>query len=270
MISLTFALTMSTFSIAAAAQPTLLDQGYRQLYNLNFESAHRAFADWEKTHPDDSMGAVSEAAAYLFAEFDRLHVLQSEFFTDDNGFLRRERSLNPDAAAKRDFEDALQRANRLASATLARAPEDENALLATLLRVGLHSDYISLIERRNLAALSEIKQSRVIAQRLLALHPDCFDAYLAVGIENYLLSLKPLPLRWLLRVGGAQTDKHTGIEGLRITAEKGRYLLPYARLLLAVAALRDKDTVTARRMLAWLASEFPNNKLYREELLKLK
>ena len=75
---------------------------------------------------------------------------------------------------------------------------------------------------------------------------------------------------WVLRLGGAQTDKRIGIERLRITADKGRYLLPYARLLLAVAALRDKDTLTARRMLAWLASEFPNNKLYREELLKLK
>jgi hypothetical protein len=270
MTPLTAALMLSAFTVPAAAQPTLLDQGYRHMYNLNFTEAHRAFADWEKTHPDDPMGAVSDAAAYLFAEFDRLHVLQSEFFTDDKGFLRRERSLTPDAAAKRDFQDALERAHHLASATLARVPDDENALLATLLRLGLHSDYVSLIERRNLAALSEIKQSRVIAQRLLALHPDCYDAYLAVGIENYLLSLKPLPLRWVLRLGGAQTDKRTGIERLRITADKGRYLLPYARLLLAVAALRDKDTLTARRMLAWLASEFPNNRLYREELLKLK
>jgi len=39
--------------------------------------------------------------------------------------------------------------------------------------------------------------------------------------------------------------------------------------LLAVAALRDKDIAGARGMLAWLASEFPNNKLYQEELLKV-
>ena len=270
MTPLTAALMLSAFTVRAAAQPTLLDQGYRHMYNLNFGAAHRAFADWEKTHPEDPLGAVSDAAAYLFAEFDRLHVLESEFFTDDAGFLRRQRRLAPDAAAKRDFEAALERSRRLASVALARDPKDENAMLATLLRVGLHSDYLFLIERRNLAALKEAKQGRLIAQRLLALHPDCYDAYLAVGIENYLLSLKPLPLRWVLRLGGAQTDKRTGIERLRITADKGRYLLPYARLLLAVAALRDKDTLRARRLLTWLASEFPNNRLYREELLKLK
>jgi hypothetical protein len=57
---------------------------------------------------------------------------------------------------------------------------------------------------------------------------------------------------------------------LRITAEKGRYLKPYARLLLAVAALRDKDRVRARELMAGLASEFPHNRLYAEELARLR
>ncbi len=35
---------------------------------------------------------------------------------------------------------------------------------------------------------------------------------------------------------GAQTDKESGLAKLKIAAEKGHYLLPYARLLLAVAA----------------------------------
>jgi hypothetical protein len=70
------------------------------------------------------------------------------------------------SAAKRLFEDALDRADNLASTALARAPEDENALLASVLRVGLQADYLSLIEKRNLAALSEVKQSRIIAQHL--------------------------------------------------------------------------------------------------------
>jgi hypothetical protein len=32
------------------------------------------------------MGFISDVAAYLF-ELNRVHVLQSEFFTDDDGFL---------------------------------------------------------------------------------------------------------------------------------------------------------------------------------------
>jgi hypothetical protein len=211
------------------------------------------------------MGPVSEAAAYLFGEFDRLRILQSEFFTDDNTFLHRNR-LTPDPTVKSAFEQALQRAEQLAS----RAPAgDANAGLATLLRIGLHADYLALVEKRNIAALSEVKTSRTLAEQLLAKHPECYDAWLAVGVENYLLSLKPAPVRWMLRLGGAQTDKDTGIARLRITAEKGRYLKPYARLLLAVAAVRDKKPLEAKQILSWLSTEFPRNHLYREELAKL-
>lgn len=270
LLPIVFLLLAASAQAAACPALPLLDQGYRLMYDLKFAQAHRTFAGWERIHPDDPMGPISDAAAYLFAELDRLHVLQSEFFTDDDRFLRRERGLAPDPVAKRNFEDALERGERLASATLARVPEDENALFAMVLKVGLHSDYLSLIEKRNLDALSEVKRSRSIAERLLALHPDCYDAYLAVGIENYLLGLKPLPLRWLLRLGGAQTDKQTGINRLRVTAEKGRYLKPYARLLLAVAALRENHRARARDILEALAAEFPDNRLYRKELLKLR
>jgi hypothetical protein len=254
---------------ALAADPGLLDQGFGEMYNQEFAKAHTSFAELEKLRPGDPMGPVSDAAAYLFSELDRLHVLQSEFFTDDSGFLDRQRALAPDPAAQRAFEEALRRGDKLASATLAQSPKDENALFAAVLVHGLRSDYLSLIEKKNLPALSEAKQARKEAQTLLQAHPECYDANVAVGVENYLLSVKPLPLRWLLRLGGAQTDKQTGIERLRITAEKGRLLRPFARLLLAVAALRDKDTETARRMLTWLTSKFPKNDLYRQELLRL-
>jgi hypothetical protein len=253
-----------------STQTASLAQGYAQMYNLNFPAAHRSFADWEKSHPADPMGPTSDAAAYLFSEFDRLHILQSEFFTEDDSFLSRQHQLAPNANAKRDFDNALERARALVSAALARDSKDENAMLAQVLCVGLHSDYLFLIEKRNFTALSDAKQGRKIAQNLMAAHPDCYDAYLAVGIENYLLSLKPIAVRWLLQLGGAQTDKQTGIKLLRITAKKGLYLKPYARLLLAVAALRDKDIATARQNLASLAAEFPNNQLYRKELAKLK
>jgi hypothetical protein len=269
-IRVVFALLVLAVAAGAHAEQPSLDQGYRQMYNLSFDEAHHTFQAWEVLHPRDPMGPVSDGAAYLFQEFERLRVLESEFFTDDESFFARQRALNPDPTVKRAFETALARTELLAAAALKSAPNDLNAMFASLLRLGLRADFLALIEKRNLAALTEIKQSRAIADQLLARHPSCYDAYLAAGVENYMLSLKPAPVRWLLRWGGAQTDKQAGIDRLRITAEKGHYLLPYARLLLAVAALRDRNKDLARRQLAWLASEYPRNRLYRQELEKLK
>ncbi len=255
-------------ALAQSNAPTLLDDGYRDMYNLDFERAHEAFHQWEQAHPADPMGPASDAAAYLFREFDRLHVLEFELFVHDSNYEKRAK-LTPDPQVKQAFDVDLDKATQLVNGILARDAGNADALFVSALIQGLRGDYIALIEKRDLTALGYMKNGRAIAEKLLAAHPSYYDAYLAVGVENYLLSLKPAPVRFILRISGAQTDRTAGIEKLRITADKGHYLLPYARLLLAVAALRDGNNDSARQLLSGLAREFPHNHLYTMELAKL-
>jgi hypothetical protein len=245
-----------------------LDRGFRQMYNLDFSGAHGTFHQYQATHGDDPLGHVADAAAYLFAEFNRLQILESDLFTDDRKFDGRSQQ-KPDPAVKVAFDNELNRSDELVSKVLATSPSNANALFARVLANGLRGDYTAMIEKRNLASLSYMKSSRVTAQQLLAVDPTCYDAFLAVGVENYLLGTSPAPVRWVLRMTGSQTDKDEGIQRLRLTAEKGYYLAPFARLLLAVAALRDKDKNTARVLLAGLATEFPRNQLYSTELARI-
>jgi hypothetical protein len=261
--------TMKFFVIAAIlalpvfAAPSL-DEGYAHLYNLDFAEAHRTFQDYHREHPEDPMGPVSDAAAYLFSEFDRLHILQSEFFTHDQHFAT-DHKLAPDPEIKRRFDAALDAAGRLTD----HVPESDNVLFAKVLRAGLRSDYMGLIEKRYTPSLREMKNGRMLAEKLLARNPDFADAWVAIGIENYLLSVKPAPVRFLLKLTGAQADREKGLEKLRITAEKGRYLAPFARLMLAVAAMRDNDSTKATELLKGLIRDYPRNPLYAQELARL-
>ena len=248
---------------------TPLDDGFRHMYNLRFAEAHATFQGYEKTHPADPLGPVSDAAAYLFHEFERLRILQAEFFVEKDTLHDYVKPV-ADPALKANFEQALERGRVRSAAMLAKNPNDPDGLFAESMRLGLHADYLALIEKRNISSLNQIKLGREIAEKLVAAHPSYFDAYLAIGLENYLLSMKPAAVRWLLRMGGAQTDRDTGIDKLKLTAENGRYLQPYARLLLAIADLRDKRPADAKKKLLWLTSEFPDNPLYRNELAKLK
>ncbi len=245
-----------------------LERGFQQMYDLNFAAAHQTFHDYQRAQPDDPMGYASNAAAYLFSEFNRLHILESDLFTDDTRFEHRSKAT-PNETVKTEFENELAKSDAAASKILARNPDDANALFAQVLADGLRADYTALIEKRNFASLAYMKSGRVLAEKLLTIDPNCYDAYLAVGVENYLLGVNSAPVRWLLRMSGAQTDKDAGIQRLRLAADKGHYLAPFARLLLAVAALRDKDRQTARVLLAGLAKEFPNNQLYVTELARI-
>jgi len=255
----------------AADLPSLsptLEAGFRQMYNLDFDGAHATFEAWKAAHPDDAVGPVSNAAAYLFSEFNRLHILESELFTDNDKFVKRKK-LVPDPQVRDAFGRELTKADQIAGRVLSNSPRDANALFAKVMANGLRGDYAAMVEKRNMAGLGYMKAGRVLAQKLLAQDPSYYDAYLAIGVENYLLGESSAPVRWFLRLGGAETNKEDGISKLRLTAEKGRYLAPYARLLLAVAALRDHDRETARRLLSGLADEFPQNHLYRKELAQL-
>ena len=260
---------MTTMLLAALVTAACcLDEGFAQMYNLDFPAAHRTFADWMKTHPEDPMGPAADAAAYLFAEFDRLRILQSEFFLDDDRF-RGARRLAPDPAVQKAFEGRLLKADELAARALAKIPGDTNAMFAGVLVLGLRADYQGLIEKRYLASLATTRTGRAAAERLLAADPQFHDAWLAIGVENYLFSLKPLPLRWLLQLAGNATDRELGLKQLRITAEKGRYFKPFAELLMAVAALRANDAAGAKVILRSLRDRFPRNRLYAEELARL-
>jgi hypothetical protein len=255
--------------ISASLGPSApLDLGFRQMYNLEFSDAHKTFQTYIKAHPEDPFAPTSDGAAYLFDEFNRLGVLQTELFVDDEKFKGREKPA-PDPAVREKFNGAIAQSQKLADAILQRSPRDRNALFATVLNLGLESDYLALVEKRDLASLAYTKRAGLAAEELLVVDSTCYDAYLAIGVENYILGLKPAPVRWLLRLYGAETDKDIGIEKLQLTATRGHYLLPFARLLLAVAALRDKNRIQAKELLQNLAQEFPNNQLYRRELSRL-
>jgi hypothetical protein len=274
MLIRTLAVRGATVLLAAALLPlgcsaeSLLDKGYRQMYNLNFAAAHKTFAEVEETNPTDAMGPVSDAAAYLFTEFDRLGILRSDYLVSDQSYFVANKPKG-DPEIRKKFDAALKRGDRVAEAKLKEAPTDAGAMLAKTMSLGLHANYDAMIDRHHLAALSEVKESRETAQKLLAIHPDVYDAYIAQGIENYLLSQKNVALRWFLRLGGAQTSREVGLEKCEITAEKGHYFKPYAQLLLAIADLRDNNREGAKQKLTWLAKEYPGNHLYREELERL-
>jgi hypothetical protein len=258
-------LVSSAFAADVTAPSEDLYRGWLNMYDLRFDEAHQVFKVWEQSHPADPLGPASDAAAYLFSELARLGTLESELFTDDTQFKNRTK-LRQDPRMKTLFDGEIQRADQLAEVALQANAGDVNALFAKTLTFGLRADSSSLIEKRDLAALKYTKEGRVYGDKLMAIDPKAYDAYLGTGIENYLLSLKPGPLRILLRLTGSLVDREKGVAQLRLTAQHGHYLEPFAKLLLAVAALRDHNREGARELLSELHNRFPHNPLFAREL----
>jgi hypothetical protein len=255
---------------AALAEPAsaTLDRGFERLYNLDFSGAQKEFEAWEKLNPENPMGPVSQAASILFSEFNRLGVLEAQFYENDSAFFARKK-YEADPAQRARFEQELDHAEEMAKSELSKDSHDRDALLAMTFAAGLRSDFAALIEKRNLASLHYTKEATAWSAQLLAADPSCYDAHLAGGVSRYIVGSMSAPKRWMLRLGGVAGDKAGGIAELQSTAAQGQLLAPFARVLLAIAYVREKELPRARELLLGLQRDFPDNTLFGRELARL-
>src|SRR3984893_4882289 len=268
-VLVTAALMLLTVPHALPDLPSAgLYRGFRRLYDLDFSGGRREFESWGKLNPESPMGPASEAPAILFSEFNRLGVLEAQFYEDDSVFGARKK-YQADPGERARFDKQLSRAEDLAKSRLSRDPRDRDALLAMTFAAGLRSDFAALIEKRNLASLHYTKDATAWAQQLLAVDPNCYDAHLAGGISRYIIGSMAAPMRWLVRLRGVTGDKAGGIAELQKTAAQGHLLAPFARILLAIAYVREKDVPRAHELLVGLQRDFPNNALFGGELARL-
>jgi hypothetical protein len=175
----------------------------------------------------------------------------------------------PDKVRETRFEEAIQRGRNRALQHLKADPRDANALFVMTLATGMQADFTGILEKRLVKSLSLTREAEGYAKQLLALRPDEADAWLALGAANYIIGSLPAYKRFFLWFGRHHGDKRLGMEQLQITADKEHYLKSFAKIFLALAALREKQEAVARRQLSDLAARYPQNPLFAAELARL-
>lgn len=78
-------------------------------------------------------------------------MLESEFFNDDKRILDKKKSV-PDPKVKEAVMQNVEKAKALATAMLAKDPNDRSALMSLCIVAGVQTDYLALIEKRQTPA----------------------------------------------------------------------------------------------------------------------
>jgi len=244
-----------------------LTAGFDLLYEQRFAEARQTFSTWESGNPEHPFAEVAVAATYLFEELYVQGVLTSEFFLDENKFLRGiDGRPNPERMSH--FGEALARARELAKVRQKANSNDGEALLALTLAAGMESDADSILHGKRMHGLKRMKEATKYANWLLADYPDVADAYIALGIANYIIGSQSAGSRFALWFDGVHGNKKLGMEQVAKTAESGRYLRPFAKILLALAARREKQAALAQNLLRELSEEYPESQLFASEYAK--
>ena len=244
-----------------------LSAGFDLLYEQKFAEARQIFATWESRNLEDPFGEVAVAASYLFEELYLQGVLTSDFFLNEKKFLNGIDGT-PNAERMSRFGEALTRAREVAKLRQKTNPNDGEALFALTLAAGMESDADSILRRKHMDGLKRMKEATKYANWLLADYPDVADAYIALGIANYIIGSQSTGSRFALWFDGVHGNKKLGMEQVAKTAENGRYLRPFAKILLALAARREKQATLAQTLLRELSEEYPRSELFASEYAK--
>src|SRR3974377_1494139 len=239
-----------------------LSAGFDLLYEQKFAEARQIFASWESRNLEDPLGEVAIAASYLFEELYVQGVLTSDFFLNEKRFLHGiDGRPNPERMSH--FGEALTRARELAKVRQKTDPNDGEALFALTLAAGMESDAEPILQKKHMDGLKRMKEANKYAGRLLAQDPDATDAYIALGISNYVIGSQSAGARFALWFDGVHGNRQLGMEQVAKTAEHGHYLRPFAKIILALAARREKQVPLAEKLLRELCEQYPASELLR-------
>jgi hypothetical protein len=274
---ITILIFMLLACIAAAAQDRTpdydlqhkaLDMAMSRMYNCDFSGAQAIFIEEIRKHPEDPLLHAFRASALLFSEFDRMKILELDFYVDNDSVTDRKR-LKPDPSIRADIFQATGHARKLAGTHLSEDPQNTNALFALFVAAGVEADYSVLVEKKYIRSYSLSKETQNYAHRLLALNPPIYDAYVSSGILEYVVGNLNFFFKLFVHIDKIKGNKQLAVDYLKRTIDHGRYYAPYAKILLSVIYLRDNKPGQALVLLREFERDFPENALIHKQVIRI-
>jgi hypothetical protein len=246
------------------AVPGSLDRAFNRLYNYDFAGSQAIIDAHIQSHPEDALAYALRAAGYLFSEYHRMKILETDFFSDDDKMTDKKR-LQPDPSARAQIFSATAAVRKIAAVRLSKHPDERLTLFALCMATGLETEYTILVEKKYRKSYSLSKETQGVARKLLALDPPFYDAYVTLGSAEYVVSNLNFFFRFFVHFENIKGSRQSAIENLKQAIDHGRFYQPYAKILLTVVYLREKRTPDALKLMIELEHDYPENPLFKKE-----
>ena len=262
---LKLALLLALMALPLGGQQALIDQGYTNFYNLEFDQAIAVFENGIAQNPGLPDLHNHLAQTLIFREMLRNGSLESELVSGSNSFLRRPK-LNPSPETEKRILDEIAKAMALADARLKKNPNDTAAMYAEGISYGLRSNYYWVVKKSWRDSLKDATAARKLHNRISELEPNNVDARLVQGLHDYIVGSLPLGYKMLGFLIGIHGDKEKGIRTVQDVAKNGKLNRVDAEIFLCALYRRENQSKLAVPLVQDLIRRYPRNYLLRMEL----
>jgi tetratricopeptide (TPR) repeat protein len=115
------------------------------------------------------------------------------------------------------------------------------------------------IDKNVLKAASDIQDGNKALKFVVEKNSAYYDAYLGLGIYNYILSFIPRKLQWLTSLLGFSGDREEGKKQLILASEKGTYTVTESKFYLTLLAWREENYTLAENYATQLTETYPES-----------
>jgi tetratricopeptide (TPR) repeat protein len=267
-LSLTGARARAAVPTRSASTPDPLRVALDHFYNLEYDSADREFSQRLKEDPADLRAQNYLAATVLQRELLRRELLDAQVYGKGGEVYEGDKqTLSPEL--RQELFPILDKAERLADERIAGNPRDVEALYwAGVSHVTRALIDLTLLKAR-LDALGEAKKARKLHAQVLSVDPNFIDAYLVLGMYDYIVGSLPWYMKVVASLIGYSGNKERGIEEVKRVSEQGHWAREDARSYLGILYYREQRYAEALAVLRSLAQSYPRNYVVLQEIARV-
>src|ERR1017187_8495071 len=203
---LKLALLLALVASPLGGQQSLVDAGFTDFYNLDYDQAIAVFEKAIAQYPGLADLHNHLAQTLIFREKLRDGALESELVSGNNSFLRRPK-LNPTPETEKRILDEIAKAMALADARLKANPKDTAAMYSSGIAYGLRANYYWVVKKAWHDSLKDATAARKLHNRISELEPNNVDARLVQGLHDYVVGSLPWAWKMLGFLVGLRGDR---------------------------------------------------------------
>jgi tetratricopeptide (TPR) repeat protein len=247
-------------------------EGNEALYNMDYATARAKFEEIKKRIPHHPAGDLYIATVIWLEHLNKSRRLQTSLYKDESSFYAGADKANEDTegdvvdpAVDRAFRDRMAQAKTKALSLVTRNKNDADAQYFLGAYFGVMAGYEASTARKFFSAMRNGSRSVDAHEKTVKLDPNYHDAYLSLGMYDYIVGSLPFMYKALAAVVGARGNKQRGIARLKGVVEKETATADDARVMLLAIYQNEKRYEDALALLDQLSAKYPRSYLVKLE-----
>ncbi|HSR68198.1 MAG TPA: hypothetical protein VLU25_09670 [Acidobacteriota bacterium] len=235
-------------------------QAFEGIYSLEYQEAYQELLDLRQRYPDHPAPPLYLATVKWLQELFVRQDLDLDRFLAPGYFAEKTDREMPQEDRK-DFLRFIDESRDKSQAMLEKDAGNKDARYFMGAYYGIRASFAITIDHSVKQAFDYGKKAYKYHHALVEEDPAYYDAYMSVGMYEYIVGNLPWYIKWLASIFGYSGSESRGFEYLNKAKEKGSYVATDAAVLQMVLYVREERYKKALENAGRLHRRYPRNYL---------